>query len=492
MKGVAGERTVQGLGFDPAPVVQREWLNAAGDVALRHLDAMATATIPQVPTSFEISRLPSIGESPAEGGIGEALKAIVAAANASLNTTSPGYFGFIPGGGLYATAIADFVADVLNRYTGIAALAPPLAQLEANVLSWLAREFGYGPAARGLFTSGGSLATFAAIVRARDARFSSSADLRLATGYVSSEGHGSVASAFKLAGIPPGNLRRIPVDGTFRLRTDQLETAIESDQREGREPFIVIATVGSTNTGAIDPLSAISAICEKQNLWLHADAAYGGAFVLCEEGHRLLAGIERANSITFDPHKGLFLPYGTGCLLLRDGFDARSAQWSKEVYLHDVYSHTETQLPVDPSAFGLELTRPYRGLRVWLPLILHGAGAFRNALEEKLALTRDLYESLKDFANGGLPIEIAAAPQLSIIAFRLKRDEHESLVGWNQRNLTFLQRINGQQRSYLSSTTLPAADGTAVTLRVCVLSHRTSDEHIRNCLEDIRVAALTV
>jgi len=477
-------------GFDQTASVRKQWLEAAGAVASEHFESTATAAVSPVQTPLDTWRPPAIAELPIAGGIDEALKVVVAAAEASLNTTSPGYFGFIPGGGLYATAIADFVADILNRYTGLAALSPALAQLEADVLSWLAREFGYGPTAQGLFTSGGSLSTFVAVVRARDARRSSSSDLRLATGYVSAEGHGSVASAFQLAGIPKGNLRRIPADATLRMRVDQLEAAIENDRRAGLEPFIVIATAGSTNTGAIDPLLAISMLCEKHGLWLHADAAYGGAFILCETGRRLLAGIERADSITFDPHKGLFLPYGTGCLLLRDGLSIRPVQQGQESYLRDVYSEPDNETMTDPSAFGLELSRPYRGLRVWLPLVLHGAGAFRAALDEKLALARGLHEGLKALADEGLPLEIAVAPQLSIVAFRARRHTNESLPNWNRRSLALLQRINGRQRSYLSSTMLPADEGLVVTLRACVLSHRTRAEHIRNCLDDIRAAAL--
>jgi aromatic-L-amino-acid decarboxylase len=262
---------------------------------------------------------------------------------------------------------------------------------------------------------------------------------------------------------------------------------IGEDRARGFTPFLVIATAGSTNTGAIDPLPEIAALCEEEALWLHIDGAYGGAFVLCEEGRRRLGGMERADSICFDPHKGLFLPYGTGCLLLRDGVPTAAA--GDHGYLRDVRSQAGEHAPASPADFGLELSRPYRGLRVWLPLMLHGAAAFRDMLAEKLALTEAFHSGLQKLAREGAPIEIVAAPQLTVIPFRLSRRSAEPLDRWNGRNAAFLAAINARGRCYLSSTLLPVTDGEAVTSRVCILSHRTHMAQIEHCLEDVRLAA---
>ncbi len=476
--------------LEPDAATQVAWLEAAGKVALAHLASLENG--PMVPGARSLDRAmgrPAIAEAPLAGGMAAALEIVARGAEAALATTAPGYLAYIPGGGLFATAIADLVADVFNRYTGIFEAAPALVGLENDVLSWLAAEFGYPPHAGGLFTSGGSLATFAALVAAREERVGSTGDLRLAVGYTSTQAHASIAAAFQLAGLAPRNLRAVPVDPSFRLRADRLREKVREDRARGLNPFIVIASAGTTNTGAIDPLTELAAVCEEERLWLHVDGAYGGAFVLCEEGRRRLAGIERANSIAFDPHKGLFLPYGTGCLLLRDGARRLGVPAGDDSYLRDVRSGLREPGSASPADYGLELSRPYRGLRLWLPLMLHGAGPFREALAEKLALADALHRGLEELASQGLPIEILAAPQLTVVPFRLGRRPGEAIEGWNARNAAFLGAINQRRRCFLSSTLLPVDDGDAFTLRPCVLSFRTHARHIDHCLEDVRLAA---
>ncbi|HEY5071004.1 MAG TPA: aminotransferase class V-fold PLP-dependent enzyme [Caulobacteraceae bacterium] len=473
--------------LEPNAATQRAWLDAAARAAFAHLAALGARPKPGgPPVALPSADRPRIGEVSLPGGIEAALAVVTGAARDAVPATSPGFLGYIPGGGLYATALADFLADVLNRYTGIARAAPDLVGLENDVLAWLAAQFGYPLRAAGLFTSGGSLATFAAVLVAREAHFATDADLRLAVGYTSAQAHASIAAAFRLAGLPQANLRAAPVDPEFRMRLDAVREMVRADRARGLRPFVVIATAGSTNTGAIDSLAEAAALCHELRLWLHIDAAYGGAFVLCEEGKRRLAGIELADSITFDPHKGMFLPYGTGCLLLRDGLPRNTAAAGDTSYLQDL--RTEGGGP-SPAAFGLELTRPFRGLRIWLPLMLHGAAAFREALTEKLDLSAALHRGLQDLVDKGAPIEILAVPQLTVIPFRLRRRPDEPLESWNRRNAGFLEAINAKRRSFLSSTMLPSAHGEVLTLRACVLSFRTHARHIQDCLEDVALAA---
>lgn len=221
--------------------------------------------------------------------------ATAAHSDTCLNTTAPGYFGFIPAGGLFAAAVADFTADVFNRYTGLKETAPALVQLEKKLLSWLGGSFGYDPSRPGgVFTSGGSLATFTAIVAARNMRLRRhNRNITKLVGHASAQAHHSVKDAFRLAGLPAKNLREIAPDQSGRMRLDDLRKRIWWDQLLGLEPFVVVATAGTTNMGAIDPLPMIASICEQRRLWLHVDAAYGGTFILCPEGKTLLEGISR-------------------------------------------------------------------------------------------------------------------------------------------------------------------------------------------------------
>ena len=479
--------TTQAL--DPDRRTQEAWLEAARRFVLDHLAALDGA--PAVgAVGAEGNRIAAevsvpIPEAPLPGGIDAILQIVSRAAQASLNTPAPGYLAYIPGGGLYAAALADLISGCLDRYTGLAAAAPALVRLEADVLGWLAAAFGYGAQARGIFTSGGSLANFSAIVTARHAHFGDTGDMRQAVVYTSTQAHHSVAKSVRLAGIPAANVRPIPVDAEFRMDVGALAAALHADRQAGRQPFLVVAAAGTTNTGAIDPLPALAELCAAERLWLHIDAAYGGAFVLCDEGRRLLAGIERSDSITFDPHKGLFLPYGTGCLLVRDGEKLRAAHAAAANYLQDFAAMDRNGEPPSPAEYGPELSREYRGLRLWLPLMLHGAQAFREALREKLALARRFHSGIETLASAGAPLEMVAAPQLTITAFRLQRRPGETLSQWNARNAALLTAINGYRRVYLSSTALPVADGDAFTLRVCVLSFRTHARHVDACLGDV-------
>jgi aromatic-L-amino-acid decarboxylase len=475
--------------LEPPRAVQEAWLAALSRFVFDHLEGLeqAPASGPIGAAGAQIAAQVSrpIPEEPLPGGIDEVIRLLDQAAAASLTAPGPGYLAYIPGGGIYGAALADFVADCLNRYTGLSTPSPALHRLEADVLGWLCRSFGYGPEARGLLTPGGSLATVSAVVAARHAHFGDSGDFRRATAYTSSQAHHSVWKAIRLAGIPAANVRFIDVDADFRLRPEALAAAVAEDRRQGNAPFLAIAAAGTTNTGAVDPLGPLAALCAREELWLHVDAAYGGAFVLCDEGKRRLAGLEQADSITFDPHKGMFLPYGTGCLLVRDGQKLRAAHQVSAEYLQDLTGGDQGPVSWSPAELGPELSRDFRGLRLWLPLMLHGAGAFRDALAEKLALAAHFADGIDRLIAGGAALEIVARPQLSLVAFRAARRPAEPLAHWNQRNAALLAAINGRQRVHLSSTLLPVADGAAFTLRVCVLSFRTHRRHIDRCLEDL-------
>lgn len=471
-----------GGGLEPDRETLESWLRTFADAALDHLAQLpvtsAAGCVGPEGAAIADSVSRSIPEDPFAGGAAALALLVVRAAEAALNTIGPGYLAYIPGGGLPSSAIASLVADLLNRYTGLVPAAPGLTRLESDVLRWLASEFGYGPQAAGLLTSGGSLSQLAAMVTARHAHFGDVAVPADARAYTSSQAHRSVAKALRLAGHGSEALRSVAVDERWRMDASALAEAVVRDRASGLRPFLVVAAAGTTNTGAIDPLPAIADVCREHGLWLHVDGAYGGAFVLCPEGRDLLRGIERADSITFDPHKGFFLPYGTGALLVREGAALRRAHRDDADYLQDLELETRSNGDMSPAEYGPELSRPFRGLGLWLPLMLHGARAFREALTEKLALARRLHAGLARVPA----IEIVDEPQLSIVAFRARRGADETPAAWNARNEAWMAAINASGHVLLSSTLLPSVEGPVFTLRACVLSFRTHADRIEALL----------
>jgi aromatic-L-amino-acid decarboxylase len=452
----------------------RALVDAAMARIVVHLESLPEQPAFDLDGARELSR--SLVESMPEQGAApdELLDLVFQAALKSFNTAGPGYLAYIPGGGIFHAAVADLIADAVNRYVGVWLAAPGLSQLEANVVRWFCDIVSYPATARGMLTSGGSLANFSAIVTARRERLPS--DFLRGTLYASDQVHHSVVKSAILAGFPPESVRMVPSDDRFRLRLDALEALVAHDRAAGSEPFLLVTSAGTTNTGAVDDLDAAADVAQRHGLWLHADAAYGGFFALTERGRRVMRGLERADSITLDPHKGLFLPYGTGSLLVRDGAALERAHALDAEYMPAM---SETAEFVDFCQLSPELSRPFRGLRVWLPFKLAGAGAFRQQLDEKLDLAQWAWQRLCEIEG----VEIVAEPQLSIVAFRLMRPGLDA-ERTNRLNRELLERINARRRVYLTGTTV---NGTFI-LRICVLSFRTHLERMQRGMEDIRAA----
>jgi aromatic-L-amino-acid decarboxylase len=392
----------------------------------------------------------------------------------SFTAPSPGYLAFIPGGGIFPAALADFIADTTNRYTGVWQAAPALVQLEANALDWLRDWMGFPPEARGLFTSGGSMATFNAIVCARERHLG--VEIRRGVLYTSDQAHHSILKSAKLAGIMPDRVRGIDSDDRFRMRLDRLDEAIAADRRDGLTPFAVVSSAGTTNTGAVDPLEAINGVCAREGLWHHIDGAYGAFFYLDESVRDTLRGLPDADSLTLDPHKGMFLPYGTGALLVRDGAALRAAHEATADYLPAMPHPADFY---DPSQHGPELSRGFPGLRVWLSVKLFGAAAFREAIAEKRALTLDARRRV-----GALPgIVIDAEPDLSLFAFHLTWPG-ASRADEDAATRALMEKTTQRGRVMVTGCT---AHGRALG-RVCVLSFRTHQPQIDALVEDMAAA----
>ena len=392
----------------------------------------------------------------------------------SFTTIGPGYLAYIPGGGIFPAALADFIADTTNRFTGIWQAAPALVQLEANALEWLRGWMDFPPTARGLFTVGGSTATFNAIVCARERHLG--ADIRRGTLYTSDQAHHSVARAAKLAGVMPDRVRSIRSDSRFRMRIDELSAVVEADRRSGLTPFAVVSTAGTTNTGAVDPLSDVGELCGRHGMWHHVDGAYGAFFYLCTELRPVFAGLASADSITLDPHKGMFLPYGTGALLVREGKHLRAAHEASAAYLP---ASPDADEFYDPHQYGPDLSRGFPGLRVWLSLKLFGAARYREAIAEKRALALDAHRRLASIPG----IVSDAPPELSLFPFHVTwpgADREEE----NRATMELVEATVARGRVFISGcTTRGRFHG-----RVCVLSFRTHQSDIDALVEDVTAA----
>jgi aromatic-L-amino-acid decarboxylase len=390
----------------------------------------------------------------------------------SINTAHPAYMGYIPGGGLFPSALADFLAAATNRYVGAWYAAPAAARLEANVLDWFAELMGYPKTARGIMTTGGSLANFSAVVTARKHILGD--DIAKGTLYASNQTHHSVMKAAMLAGIPERNIRLLESDENFRAVPERFETAIKADLEKSFKPFLIVGSAGTTNTGAIDPLYELADISRKYSLWFHVDGAYGGFFNLCAEGKHKLIGLERSDSMVLDPHKGLFTPYGCGSLLVKDGECLRRAHVLTADYMQDQFT---PEGEVNFTEHSPELSRSFRGLQVWLPLKLFGLQAFRENLAEKLQLTQWMYRRFLEEPG----FECLSVPELSVITFRYqpKRDDIEAF------NRRLLENIIKSGKLFLSSTLLNGA----FVIRVCILSFRTHQAEVEEAFEIIKATA---
>jgi aromatic-L-amino-acid decarboxylase len=458
--------------LEPSPEQMREMVGAALDYLVGFVRGLPDAPHATMDGALELAR-ELRGPAPEHGtSFDQALEVVARAAEKGFNPAGPGYLAFIPGGGVFAAAVADLIADTVNRFTNLWNPSPALVQLEANVVRWLCDLFDYPAEARGILTSGGSLANLSAIVTARRSLLPE--DFLRGTLYVSSQAHASLRKAAVVAGFPPGNVRTVPVTPDLRMDTGALVELIAADRHDGRQPFLVICSAGTTNTGAIDPLTELADVARGEGMWLHADAAYGGPFQMTARGRERFRGIERSDSITLDPHKAMFLPYGTGSLLVRQGEQLRAAHQVSAEYLQDLAAEEEIPNFTDYSP---ELSRDYRGLRVWLPVTLYGLAAFRAALDEKLDLARFLFEALRDMPGFEVPWE----PELTVVAFRY-RPASGDVEEFNRR---LLERINASQRIFLSSTML---DG-RFTLRACIVSHRTHRDRIEEAVQIIEDAA---
>ncbi len=379
-----------------------------------------------------------------------------------LNPASGGHLGYIPGGGVYATSLGDYLAAVFNKYAGIYYAGPGAVKLENSLIRWMCSIIGFPKTASGNLTSGGSVATLIAVAAARDAKNITSKNITKSVIYLTNQAHHSVEKAIRISGLSEAIIRYIPVTEHYKMNISLLIKAVEEDKNAGLLPFLVVAAAGTTDTGAIDPLNKIAEIAKENNMWMHTDAAYGGFFILVDSEKEKFKGIEKSDSVTIDPHKGLFLSYGLGTVLVKDINALNQTHRYQANYMQD---KVETFNEPSPADLSPELTKHFRGLRMWLPLKLYGLKPFKAALEEKLLLTRYFYEEIQkiDFETGPFP-------ELSVMIYRFVPKNKDA----NRFNLEIVEKIKKDGKVFISSTSINGV----VWLRLAVLSFRTHKKTI--------------
>jgi len=376
---------------------------------------------------------------------------------------SGGHMSFIPNSGMFTASLAEFLAAGLNRYTGVASTAPGYTAIEHGVVKWMTGLFELGNDASGLLLSGGSMANLTGIVTARYSQLGDGFSAGVI--YTTSHTHHSAAKAARIAGFRDDQIVAIATDSGLRMDPRRLQEQVSIDRKDGRNPFLIIASAGTTDTGAVDPLDSLADVANEEGMWLHVDAAYGGFFYLTDRGREALQGVSRADSIALDPHKGLSIPFGVGALLARSEDQLLEAHHGRGGYLSD----DDTFLGMrDIASLGPELSRPFRGLSVWLPLQLHGVGPFRDALDSSLDLTQYAYNRLITIDG----VDARWTPDLTVVAFGFD-DDKLGREAW--------KAVNADARVHLSPTII---DGRFI-LRFAILNRRSTVEHVDHAIDII-------
>ncbi|NCA69636.1 MAG: aminotransferase class V-fold PLP-dependent enzyme [Sphingobacteriia bacterium] len=451
---------------------QREaWLGSAARLAGERLDRLDEhpTYVPGEPVE-EIRRWPISEQGRTFDEVLRIFSTVVL--ENGIDAASGGHLGYIPGGGLQASALGDYLAAVTNRYAGLHYAAPGAVQMENMLIEWIRDLVGYPASTAGYLASGGSLASLSAIVTARDARASRGERIARSVIYGSAHMHHCLRKAIRIAGLAEAVRRDIALDERHSMDPAALRECIRHDRAQGLEPALIIGSAGTTDTGAIDPLDALADLAAEHGAWFHVDAAYGGFFMLLDELRERFSGIERSDSLVIDPHKSLFLPSGTGALLVRDGRLLLDAHHYTANYMQDAWHSGDELSPADLSP---ELTRHYRGLRMWLPLMLHGTAPFKACLREKLLLTRYFRMRMRELPGFILGPE----PDLSVTFYRLDtRDPALADVA----NHRLAEAIRADGRLFVSTSVI---DG-RVFIRLATLSFRTHRRHIDLLLELLR------
>jgi aromatic-L-amino-acid/L-tryptophan decarboxylase len=392
----------------------------------------------------------------------------------SSRTDHPRFFAFVPTSPTWPSVIGDLLATGFNIYQGAWLESAGPSAVELVVIDWFRSWLGLPAETGGLLVSGGSAANMTALACAADDRLGP--DRSGGVVYVSSQAHSSVIRATRVLGFPPERVRVLPTDAGYRLEPGTLEAAVAEDEAAGLRPFFAVATAGTTNTGSVDPAEALADVCARRGLWLHVDAAYGGFAALTERGRRALAGIERADSVTLDPHKWLYQPYEAGCVLVRDRELLLRSFRILPDYLRDAQVAGDRE--VNFGDLGIQLTRSARALKIWVSLQYFGLDAFRETIDRCL----DLAQLAADEIEAAPELELISPPTLGVVCFRRRPAGVDDEAELARSNSAVVARLAASGQGMISSTRL---DGRYV-LRLCVLNHASGRDDV---LRIVRFAA---
>ena len=390
----------------------------------------------------------------------------------------PRFFAFVPSAPTWPGVIADYLATGFNIFQGTWLGSGGPSQLELVVIDWFREWIGYPATGGGLFTSGGSAAILDALVAAREHH---GAPLRPAV-FMSDQSHSALERAARIVGVRPEGIIKVASDEMFRIRPDELTRAVVDARDRGYTPIAVCANAGTTNTGAVDPLAQLATFCAREKIWMHVDACYGGFAMLCERGKALLEGMQLADSISLDAHKWLFQPFEAGCVMVRDVATLERAFSVHPEYLQD------TRLGMEHVNFadrGLQLTRSFRALKVWMSIQTFGMAAFREAIENGMQLA----DRAGDYVRKSETLELLSPPSLGILCFRVRpRQRHLPAARLDSVNEQVQAAVIADSTAMLSSTRLHGA----YSLRLCIMSHQTTWQDVRETLQAIEQRGLEI
>lgn len=383
----------------------------------------------------------------------------------------PKAYSFVPGPSNFISTMADVLATGFNVFSGGWAGSPAAAELEIVTLNWLLEIFDFPvESGGGIFTSGGSMANLTALVTARNVRCGD--NFSNAVIYLSDQAHSSNIKAIRVLGFKKNQFRILPTDLEFKISLNKLKNAIAKDRLQGFQPFCIIATAGTTNTGTVDPLNEIADICELENLWLHVDGAYGGAAILSNNGKQLLNGIQRADSLTVDPHKWFYQPYEMGCLLVKDHRWLSGTFTEKPEYLRDVEGN---ESEINFYDHGIQLTRRFRALNFYMSVKTFGLNMFKQAVDYSISLTEEVEQTLRKSANW----EVISPATLAVINFRYNPIGNElSESKLDELNQAISRQVISSGEAMLVTTVLQGQ----VVLRMCLINPRTTFKDVSETL----------
>lgn len=451
--------------LEPERPVLKTWNDATSEYALDFVDHLdeGNAFEQWNGEAFDFSDIPEEGQD--IKGLLKILKSSVD--HYGINPASGGHLGYIPGGGIYPTALGDYLAAVTNRYAGVFYANPAAVRMENDMIKWTALQMGYPANSGGNLSSGGSLANLMAITTARDAKGIQGASIEKAVVYMTEQVHHCVHKALRIAGLGASKWRNIPLDKDFRMDVSVLAEQLEADRKAGLQPFMIVGSAGTTDTGAVDPLDTMADLSEEYSCWFHVDGAYGAAFKFVPYFDRLFSGIERSDSLVMDPHKGMFMAYGLGIVLIKNVEAMAESHHYNANYMQDAKEASgQNWSPADLSP---ELTKHFRGLRMWLSLQLFGMRPFRAALMEKHLLCKYFWQRL-----GEEGFERGPEPALSVCIYRFVPPGRDA----DTFNQDLMKRVLADGYNFISSTKINGQ----FWLRIAVLSFRTHRDRIEHLL----------